>query len=1299
MTREGVRPVIESLQPGDGGTPSTNRANLPLVVLAVVAVWLVAGAALPHGLPLGVLLLGLVEGLTTALTSIALVIVYRSARVINFAQVEIGGLAATLAVLLAVRRNVNYFYVVPMALALAVVTGAGVDFLIVRRFFKAPRLIPTVATVGLAQVLGAASAALPNLIKEQHSLLLGGAAAASRRLTGFGIPIHTHFSVGAVLFHADSIVVIILVPLVLAGLGWFFGRTDNGIGARAAADSQDRALMLGIPVRRLSMLTWMLAGGLSGLAALLNAGVLGLGSSVVGAGGFSGPELLMIPLAAAVIAKFDNLPRAVLASVGLELFAQATYWNYPRATTVDLGMFGVILIALLLQRRGVARVAGEELGGFVAVQGVRSIPDAIWALPEARVGRYLWRAILVGAVTLIPLAATNSQAIILSFTAIYAIIGVSLVVLSGWAGQLTLGQFAFVGIGAATTGSLIVHAHTDLLFALLASAGVGAILALIVGAPALRIPGLFLAPLTLAFAVAVADYALNTIYFPTFNPLEVKRPFLLARLNLEAPKTFYYFCLLCLGLAIVIVRNFRRSRVGRAVIGVRDNERMASTLSISPTRLKLTAFSLSGAIGGLAGGLYVLAVHGVPINGFGAVQSLQVFAMVVVGGLASISGGVLGAIYVYGAEYFIKGALQLFVTGAGILVVLLVMPGGLAAFMNSVRDRVLRWMVRRRGLSVPGFEESKASFHEADEHTPSDAVDTLRPRAKREVEFVGRRRPAAYYAGTHRKAEAFDSDATQSPALLRVLNLDAGYGHLHVLFDVDAEVKEGEVVALLGTNGAGKTTLLKVVAGLVQPFGGRVLFAGEDITHASPIERVRRGIVVVPSKAIFGSLTVRDNLRLAGWLARRSRETRELDTATDRVFRLFPILRERLDQRASLLSGGEQQMLALAQGMLCRPRLLLVDEMSLGLAPILVSQIMESVSHLQHDGVTVVVVEQSLNISTAIATRAMFMERGQIRFRGTPAQLGASDLLRSVFMDGEQKNRQRVKIDLASGRRRLPTAAESREVLSARGLQKRFGGVTAVNDLDLAVEKGEVFGIIGANGAGKTTVFDIISGLLVPDRGHLYLRGVEVTHQPSYTRAALGLGRTYQDVRMMPSLSTREVVAVALERHCRVREPIANILGVLDAVNSEREIQRRANELLDAFGLTRYADSFVGDLSTGTRRVLELACVAGHRPDVLLLDEPTSGLAQHETEAMAGLLSDFRDRTGATLMLIEHDVPLVASLSDRMMCMHLGKAISLGTPEQVLADPLVIAAYLDTDATAIDRPNKKTERVAQRRKR
>ncbi|MHB1924697.1 MAG: ABC transporter permease subunit, partial [Acidimicrobiales bacterium] len=836
-----IESVRRAADRGPGGQPA---ARLVGWGAAALVLWGISNALLPSGVPAGVILWGAVLGALSSLTAMGIVLVYRSSRIINFAQADIGGLAAAVAVVMVTGWHVSYFLALPIGLATALATGWLIDVVVVRRFFNAPRLILTVATIGIAQILGGLEIGLPSLF------------AHLQPLTTFKTPFRFQFSRFPFIFTGDHVLALAVVAVALAGLAWFFRRSDTGIGIRAAADSSERALLLGIPVRRLSTITWILAAGLSGVASMLSAPILG-----PNLGGVSGPESLLAPLAAAVIARMESLPVTLAAGIGIGVFQQAVFWNYPRSSTVDLALFLLITAALLLQRKRLSRVDDRGLGGFVSVKEVRPTPRLLSGLPEVQTARLVTWLVAGVLVVIVPLFLNNSKLTLIAYIAIYGILAMSLLILTGWSGQISLGQFAFAGVGAAVTSSLLVHAGADLFLALLAGTAVGAVVAALVGIPAVRISGLFLAVETLAFGVPVNTFFLNAAYFPILTPAQVYRPVLLDRIDLAGPLAFYYFCLAVLVMAVVITRNYRRTRVGRAALAVRDNERGASAYAVPPVRAKLVAFAVSGGMAALAGGLYVIGLQGMPFSGFNPETSLVIFTIVVIGGLGSMTGPILGAIYVEGVEYFLHGALQLLATGAGLLLLLMFLPGGLGEVFFGFRDRLLRIIARRRGLSVPSLAERPDYAPEPDA-ARSETAEVAAPEVLEDDV-----RPARAGRASRDPAQAAGVDP-----LISCVDVDAAYGQIQVLFDVGMEIAEGEIVALLGTNGAGKSTVLRVISGLMSPTRGRVYFRGRDITRLSPIERVKLGLVTVPGgRGVFGSLSVEENLRLAAWLTRRDR--------------------------------------------------------------------------------------------------------------------------------------------------------------------------------------------------------------------------------------------------------------------------------------------------------------------------------------------------------------------------------------------------------------------------------------------
>jgi ABC-type branched-subunit amino acid transport system ATPase component len=258
--------------------------------------------------------------------------------------------------------------------------------------------------------------------------------------------------------------------------------------------------------------------------------------------------------------------------------------------------------------------------------------------------------------------------------------------------------------------------------------------------------------------------------------------------------------------------------------------------------------------------------------------------------------------------------------------------------------------------------------------------------------------------------------------------------------------------------------------------------------------------------------------------------------------------------------------------------------------------------------------------------------------------------------------------------------AQSPIALECRGLDKRYGGIVAVRDVSIAVQRDEILGLIGPNGAGKTTLFELLTGFGTPDAGIVLLDGHDITRTGPSRRAHLGLVRSFQNSPLFPTMTVVECIATALER----ADPTRSLAAAVGWSRPERRRIVAATALAERYGLHDFLDRQMKELSTGTRRVCELACITALSPSVLLLDEPAAGLAQREVEELVPVLRSLRDELGCTMVVIEHDLPMLNRLADRMVAMVAGEVVAIGTPDEVCAHPVVIAAYLG-DSNAADR--------------
>jgi branched-chain amino acid transport system ATP-binding protein len=642
--------------------------------------------------------------------------------------------------------------------------------------------------------------------------------------------------------------------------------------------------------------------------------------------------------------------------------------------------------------------------------------------------------------------------------------------------------------------------------------------------------------------------------------------------------------------------------------------------------------------------------------------------MAVVGGLSSLSGALLGVaavellIFLIGQTTSQGAQFSGLGTGALMLGVLMAFPGGVGQAVERARDAIVRRLAARRGIQF----------------AVGAAAGSLTPGAT-----------GATDGETH--APVTTTRAAAGQALLSCRDLTASYGPLQVLFGVDFEIQTGELVALLGTNGAGKSTIFRAVTNLLPPTGGTVELDGHTIRGLTTDAIARRGLAVMRGgRGVFPTLTVAENLRLACWQLRGDRAAADL--ARREALEMFPILHQRGDQLAGNLSGGEQQQLSLAMAFIPKPSLLLIDELSLGLAPTVVAMLCDKVARIHASGTTIVVVEQSVNVALQLAERAVFLEKGAVRFEGPTADLlDRPDMLRSVFL-GDAATAAPGADDRADGEggavgERVPGTDGRRRYtdLVCHGVYKNFGGIRAIDDVHLQVEPGQIVGLIGHNGAGKTTLFDVISGFQRPERGRVLLGGKDLVDVAPHRRAVAGLGRSFQQARLYPSLTVWETIMVALDQHLSSRDWVAATLALPAAVDADRAASKRAAALIDLLGLGGYATTPIADLSTGTRRIVELACILAMDPAVILLDEPSAGVAQSETEALGPLLQRVKATTGSAMLIIEHDMVLLSSVCDELVAMELGHVICKGPPDSVLADPRVIESYLGTNEAAIRR--------------
>jgi ABC-type branched-subunit amino acid transport system ATPase component/ABC-type branched-subunit amino acid transport system permease subunit len=773
--------------------------------------------------------------------------------------------------------------------------------------------------------------------------------------------------------------------LIVLFLAFLLQRTRFGLSVRSASDNPGAASLSGIRVKSVSTQVWILAGVLASVSALLAAPVLNQMAGDVSVA--LGPSLLLFALTAALVGRMTSFPLTMLGGILLGVIDILVFANSTEEPGTNILVMFIVLVLLVLFR---ARSQTDE-SAWTLTPRARAGEAALLAHPIARVVKYAGIGFLLLVGLLLPqFEDLPSRLIDYSTVLVFLMVAVSATVLTGWAGQLSLGQFAFVAVGAYLTA--YYGADMGYLPSMALGALWGVLIAIVIGLPALRVRGLYLGIITLGFALVVSGYL---ILQPRFN-----NSFTGFGARLEPPvvgpwnfgddkRGYYYFCLIAALLVIVLVTHFRRTGIGRSLLAVRDNETNAAAYTVSPTRAKLIAFALSGGVAALAGGLFA-AGHTTQLpEYFVPEESLRVLAVSVVGGLSSVTGAVLGTIVIIGIPTVFEGSqqLQLFASGIGMLILLLYCPGGLISIVHSGRDTLLAFIARRTDWKPPVRE--------------TDAT----------LARLSSRRAEAEPSG--------DGAAVPAPALV-ANDVRVQYGGRFVVVGASIEVRPGEVVGLIGTNGAGKTTLMNAVSGFVKSSGDINVF-GRRIDNIAPYRRARRGMGRAFQNARgFGGLTVREAVMVALEARERSlllpsllalppspmAERRKRKQAEELIAYLG--LGRYADNLLSELSTGTRRIVELASLLALDARLILLDEPTAGVAQKETETFGPLIKAIQQElGSSILIVEHDMPMVMSISDRIYCLEAGMVIAEGTPAEVRNDPAVISSYLGTDERAIQR----------------------------------------------------------------------------------------------------------------------------------------------------------------------------------------------------------------------------------------------------------------------------------------------------
>jgi ABC-type branched-subunit amino acid transport system ATPase component/ABC-type branched-subunit amino acid transport system permease subunit len=885
---------------------------------------------------------GVIQGLAIAVIAVGVVLVYRATRIINFAVGNMGVVGAAVLSLLVLQYGVPFWAALAIALLIGLVFGAAVEMTVIRRLKNAPRVVVLVSTIGIAGLAQAISIEIPQ---------------PSDSSAHYPTAFNGAWSLAGINIRGADLGVLLLVPLSVALLIWFLDRTMIGKTVKACASNPALARLSAISPKFVSTMVWALAAVLSTLSVVLIAGE----SSTAAGIATLGPQTLSEALAAAVIAGMRSFRVAVIAAVAIGVIQGVLTFNFLAVPGItDLLLFIAVYVAVIFAKRE----SGEEQV-FAFSPRANPIPErlrSIWWARHIDKGGILLLGVLA---VLLPIVVTEpSRQQLYTAVLAFAICASSLTVLTGWLGQLSLGQMAFAGLAALFAARLVTDG-VPFWVAILVTTAASALLALGMGIGSLRVRGLYLAVVTFVFALTAQQYFYFLPFFSGESPDGANVPFQPGKLwfiSFSGQRAYYYVVLAVLALVILVLSRFRDSGVGRRIKAVRDNETAASAYMVPPVRVKLQAFSVAGALAGLGGALLAGAFANIAFteNFFLVNDSLNLVAMVVIGGMGSVSGAVIGAIFVIGIPAIAPNnqLVGLLTSSIGLLIVLLYFPRGLNQVTYGVRDAVLSWADRR--------------FGQRKEPEPQPRTTVLR----RRTEVV----------------------APVSGPVLAVTDVGVRFGGIKAVNDASIHVDGGEIVGLIGANGAGKSTLMNAIGGFVTA-SGSVNLLGAEVAAKQPGYRASLGLGrTFQAATLFPELTVNETLLVALEVKSRTgmfstafalpgarRRNKAAQAEVGDLIEFLGLGPYR-DHYVSDLSTGTRRVVELAGLLALNARVLCLDEPTAGLAQRETEAFGPLIRTIQRElSASVLLVEHDMPLIMGISDRVYCMEAGRVIAEGPPA--------------------------------------------------------------------------------------------------------------------------------------------------------------------------------------------------------------------------------------------------------------------------------------------------------------------------
>ncbi|SQD95318.1 ABC transporter related [Parafrankia sp. Ea1.12] len=892
---------------------------------------------------------GAVAGGLYAILAAGVVLTYQTSGIFNFAHGAVAFATAYLFVQLNVTAGVP---VVPAAiisiLVFAPLLGLLLDRLVYRRLAHAPVAVKIVVPIGLLIAVPGLCLFISSRLNLWFHLDIAGIEDLFL-IPGLGPTPKKTWTLGGVLLDSNQIAVFGAAVLTAVGLWVLLQRTRLGLQMRAVVDRRSLAALRGIDPDRTSAVSWMLGSFLAGLAGVLVAPIFTLNTPVF-------TTVVLISTPAVVFARFRSMPLALAGGlligvlqnliVGYADFAQ-NISGFSTSVPFILLLGLLFVFAVDRSRRAGAHADDDPPPPSYGTESKRRkvIAWTVWSVAVLVFALFVadeyWQSLIIRGLAL--------SLVLLSFT-----------VVTGVGGMVSLAQAAFVTAAGITAGWAVSH-HWPFAVALLLGTAVATAMGVLVSLPARRLGGLPLALATLALAYLCQNlfFQLSGVSRNDFGGW-VLRPPTLGPVDLADPRSMIIFLAVVLGLALLLVSNLIRSSSGRAMAALRSTEPGAVTIGISAGRTKTAVFALSAAIAGFGGVLLASSSGRITHLDYPVETGLFWLATVVLFGVRRPAAAVIA-----GLSAAVSPEILSHVAETSYLPQVL---SGLAAInLAQNSDGILaltaqqRFERRRRREQRALRREAAATAATPVSTTPNSVTPVSAP-----------------------DTEASDGAST----VLELRDVHAAYGAVEVLHGVSLTLRAGEVLALIGANGAGKSTICAVVTGGVPVTQGTVRLGGQDVTGLPPHRRVRHGAFLIPEgRGIFPALTVDENLSL--WLP--SADDR------DAAYRRFAVLGRRRGQLAGSLSGGEQQMLALAPALVKPPAVLIVDEPSLGLAPLVVAEVYAALEELRATGTAILLVEEKAHDVVALADTIAFMAVGRVAWAQRTADVDADLLVQSYL--------------------------------------------------------------------------------------------------------------------------------------------------------------------------------------------------------------------------------------------------------------------------------------------------------------